>query len=739
LTDFFVCVRSTLLPERRALLYTMRAGRDMARGDPPGAAGPSPASSSSDIPDPWWYPGKIDWTANPNRLVSSCGFYGDREEFVGVMVGLFRDAGLFYSRMLPTLTEHIAEQFFDRAFEAFKPVPYHCAFKGQETAAAAHVLLQQLRRRGHDPIDDLDALAVLLVACCGKIGHLGLTNEHLRLVNHPLCDVYPENTNERYHAHVLSHCLNDNSRGLVRCVPERDGARREFTRLIERLVLDFDPEKRHITASVFFEITSRLRARHEENDGAGYSSFENRVEENRNDLRNDLASPSASFFEGGIVNVREKTSILSMVLLCAECASLVMPLRRADFWEGRKSKELANRRGCPPRSFPEPPRRGNVRATRASTTSISGDFFETPLESLTQFAIPSFEAFGRLCDPRFTAAVARQSRRNAEAWRETLAAAEASRRRRERAVTCSKDYLDALGGFGIVAAFLMSRKSVLREKIHALDAIVFDVGIPVSSARAAAAKVARGYESFEANVETRALVSGVFFLASAALGSSRSERVVPERLREGFLAFACAWLVSVRFFVSRSRRVLMATIAEAEAELGGGEGDCFFGVEPLFRENTVVGAAFGEITRGAVVVPCVVSLVYYFVLPMIPTRMHVGIHALATFARRESAARGAGRLPPSTDFWTRASKRGAWRTVFAFPLLLLVVDWRNARRALPSAVVALLNSGFGYASGTRLFPTSRGEADAVGNPQRRRGLFSSATRRDWGGDAGFRV
>ena len=283
-----------------------RAGRAPARGEPPGndEAGPGPASSfSSDTPDPWWYPGKIEWTANPNRRISYRSFHGEHDEFVDVMLGVLRDAGLFRSRQMPRLDEPAAEMFFDRVFEAFKPVPYHCAFRGQETAAAAHALLRQMRARRHGPIDDVECLATLIAACAGSIGHLGLSNQHLRLTNHALCGLYPGDADvvERLSALILLHFLTDPVAGLALKVSDDAATRDAFARLIERLVLDRDLEARELVVRTHYGTAERLRA--EAVAGTGLESFESRGDDDDGDAGH--VSRHVSLRRAGALRARE--------------------------------------------------------------------------------------------------------------------------------------------------------------------------------------------------------------------------------------------------------------------------------------------------------------------------------------------------------------------------------------------------------------------------------------------------
>lgn len=729
-----------------------RAGRTPARGDPPGSdeAGPGPASSlSSDAPDPWWYPGKIEWTAHPNRRISYGGFHGERDEFVDVMVGVLRDAGLFRSSQMPRLDEPAAEAFFDRVFEAFKPVPYHCAFRGQETAAAAHALLRQMRARRHGPIDDIECLATLVAACAGSIGHLGLSDQHLQYTNHALCGLYPGETNvvELYSAHILGHFLTDQTVGLAPRVSDDPATRDAFARLVERLVLDRDPETRKVVARAFYGTVERLRAEaghpstnrtlsnalgsgpsrlaSSSGDSTGLeSSLNDESREDESLLDGHVSRPPLP--PGAALSARDKLAALRAVILCAETSAAAMPLARADFWGHRELLERA--RECEARAAFDSnagvagTHRGGARR-RALLRSLRDGYFQRQVDEMARTTIPAFEALGAFCDGAFADAALRQARANAVAWRERLATAREARSAVERKNRCSLAYIDAVGGFGMIATYAVSRQSVLRDKIQYMKGVgrglASDAGIQSSLSLAAAR-----YETVRGTFTVFAAVCAGSLVACLALATPHAKRHVPEPVRERFLYLVCLVQISARFFFTHHRFTLNATVRSVERATGASFAGRL-GEESLFRRRPVISDAWARTVHGPEVVPCVTSLFYYFGMTRLSPREHALFHALAVlvrFAQDESMTRGDDTYVTPAYASVVARNWHVWRAVAAFIVVVCAVDWQHARQIFPGALRRRVAAA--------LFPGREPSADprgwgTVSKTGRRVGIFSS--------------
>ena len=694
-----------------------RAGRAPARGEPPGneEAGPGPASSfSSDTPDPWWYPGKIEWTANPNRRISYRGFHGEHDEFVDVMLGVLRDAGLFRSRQMPRLDEPAAEIFFDRVFEAFKPVPYHCAFRGQETAAAAHALLRQMRARRHGPIDDVECLATLIAACAGSIGHLGVSNQHLRLTNHALCGLYPGDADvvERHSALILLHFLTDPVAGLARIVSDDAATRDTFARLIERLVLDRDSEARELVARTHYGTAERLRA-----EAVTSTGLESRDDDDDDDGSGHVSRPPLP--PGAALSPREKLAALRAVILCAEASATAMPLARADFWGHRELMERAGEREARAAfEFDSGARR------RASMRSLRDECFERQVDEMARTTLPAFEALGAFCDAAFARAVLRQARANVGAWRERLATSREARALAERANRCSLAYIDVVGGFGMIIVYAASRQSVLRDKIQYVNGIARGFASD-ASVQASAAEAAAQFEHVRRIFASFARVCVASLMACLALATPRAKRRVPEAVRERFLYLVCLAQISARFFFTYHRHALNADMSSLQRATGAPSDGARI-TESLLRSKASLHGDW-RIAHSPVVVPCITSLFYYSCMTRLSPREHALFHALAVlvrFSQDESATRGDETYVPLAYAPAVARKWRAWRAVATFVVVVCAADWRHARQIFPRAlrrrVAAALFPGRERAADPR-----PGDPETDSRAGRRDGIFSS--------------
>ena len=707
-----------------------RAGHAPDRGDPPGneEAGPGPASSfSSDTPDPWWYPGKIEWTANPNRRISYRGFHGERDEFVDVMLGVLRDAGLFRSRQMPNLDELAAEIFFDRVFEAFKPVPFHCAFRGQETAAAAHVLLRQMRARRHGPIDDVECLATLIAACAGSVGHLGLSNQHLRLTNHALCRLYPGDANvvEQYSAHVLLQFLTDPNFGLARKVSDDADTRDAFARLVERLVLGRDLEAREFVARAFCGTAEHLRAEAVTNSVTNSNfGLESRQTLSPDD-RGSGYVPRPPLPPGAALDARDKLVALRAVIACAEGSASVMPLARADFWGHRALSERAGE--CESRAAFDFD--SGAARRRALLRSLRDEYFQNQIDEMVRATIPAFEAVGAFCDGAFADAVLRRARANVVTWRERLATAREARALAARDNNTSLAYIDAVGGFAIIATYVASRQNVIRDKIQ----YVKQIGVGPrfasdASVRASLAEAVARFEGFSQILSSALAVCAASVLACLAMATPRARRRFPRAVRERFLYLVCFAQVSTRFLFTHHRHALSAAMSSLERATGAPHGFVAerVGKEPLFRRKSFVGGDWLQFLQGDEVVVCVASLFYYFSVTRLSPREHALIHALAAlvrFAQNESVTRGDDTYAPHVYVSIVVWKWCVWRTVAAFVVIVCAMDWRHAKQIFPRALRRRVAA--------TLFPERERAADPPGDLETddstgwRDGLFSS--------------
>ena len=167
------------------------------------------------------------------------------------------------------------------------------------------------------------------------------------------------------------------------------------------------------------------------------------------------------------------------------------------------------------------------------------------------------------------------------AWRERLATAREARVAVERKNRCSLAYIDAVGGFGMIATYAVSRQSVLRDKIQYMKGVgrglASDAGVQSSLSLA----VAR-YETVRGTFTVFAAVCAGSLVACLALatphgGASRARsRAFPV---PGVLVQIC-----VRFFFAHHRFTLNATVRSVERATGASFAGRL-GEESLFRRR----------------------------------------------------------------------------------------------------------------------------------------------------------
>ena len=152
-------------------------------------------------------------------------YYCDRREFRRACVGAFRDAELLQSF---GVDDYTATMFFDRVYDSYGKVPYHCANHAKDVLLAAHALMREVIAEGHGPFTDVERLALYVAAVGHDAGHFGVNNDFLKNSDHPLLAVYPTSTLERYHAHIMTEHVRDPEYGVSRFISEANGYRARF-------------------------------------------------------------------------------------------------------------------------------------------------------------------------------------------------------------------------------------------------------------------------------------------------------------------------------------------------------------------------------------------------------------------------------------------------------------------------------------------------------------------------------
>ena len=710
-----------------------RSRGPMARGDDADAAGPSHTE-----PDPWWFSGRPEWNVHTDRLIRD-GFHGDANEFCGSMVALFEDAGLFNSPAFPTLDVQIAHQFFEILFDAFKPVPYHCAFHGQSTAQAAHVLLTQLIANNHGPFSDVEVLAVLLAAVGKNVGHLGMTNGHLLATNHPLTNLYPANTNEMYSAQILTHVLNDPSCGIARCAANQSQSKRLLD-LVGRLIQTAAPTEREITVAEFFGLTERIRTRSGSNSYADTPTNENSWDERSDlpiDFNLDFIPPGA-----GVFSQREKQNVQAMVVLCAELSWMTKGLDTCEFWKDRQRLERAGKTMARTSGSGDETRGNGGSAddtgvdtgdqeSNARISSLTSQRFD----NLDTIAVPAFHAFSVFAEQTWASAVQLQLKRNSKVYKNRAAQLDIRNRRRLRQNAVTKTLIDAAGAMALVFTYVVSRRGVFREKIAFLrkrrdDKRGSERVIKAATEAIFVFEVARARFVVYLAIVTAILVSCV------ALATPVARKYLTVQFRERVVFCVSATQVFARFFFSHHRAMLNSTMH------GIGVESLFHG-ESLLRESPFIGGWIGKNVIGltfhsSTVITTVTSLVYYFGAIQMSPMSHVFWHSVACavrFAANEVQARseplGAWWYPLRVWGYVPLFNPKMWCAIVSFPLVICVVDWKHAQAAIPSVFIRRMVDSIFAVTPLGIHSQRRDTGNGELVTRNREGMFSSVLCRGW--------
>ena len=609
--------------------------------DPPGAAVRIAMSRRVASPeryeryDPWASPSPVG-AGDRNRLNPYNGFHGDRDEFREVLVGVFRDAGLLDAKAF-RLDEDRASRFFDRVFDSYNAVPYHCALHAQEVTVAAHVLSRELRACGHGPFDEIETLALYVAALGHDVGHFGRTNAYLANSGHALHRLYPTSTMERFHVDLMSKVLAHPDDGLAPCVPESRGARAKFLALVERIILATDMAKHKIIVSDF-EVLVGDRAR--------------RVRSTRGGVE---ASTSGASDDGFIAPTRldddERELALRATMKCADLSSLFLSLPRANFWgyrimmESLQQGEREQREGLP-------------RTSPSCQRAALANYFNHQAGFLEHVALPMFETFSVFTTRHFRAATLGIAETNLRAWRRghDESTTECERRRRLRDATRAMQKVAA--GCAMTVIFLASRRKVLLRNVEEHGG--------------RDANLARDLENIRNTYQIMSAVYAVIGVAAAYGSTVVGESFLPVWAGEAFVRVVVPVLIAARFPIASSRQRVMR--AAQMANNTGLRGEAL-----NLQRRDAARVDFGRFT------PVLFTLLYYL-LPLYGARTHLVIHAAACMNRALADAKfelGWDADPWSLALWTA---RDSAVPVLAVAAFLVVVDSGARRELVPSFV-----------------------------------------------------
>ena len=292
--------------------------------------------------DPWDYHSAPRVDAQ-NRLNPYNGYHGNELEFVETCVGIFHEAGLLDHF---GIDDGLAKRFFTNMYASYGAMPYHCALHGQEVLAAAHCLTREITDCGHGPFTEVEILALYVSALGHDAGHFGVNNAYLANSKHALYRLYPESTMEHYHVQILTQIVTHPTDGVAQCVPERGGARADFLRLVEEVVLATDMGRHKHLVGEFQSWVEELAGG---SVGAGVFLRQGDSARGLDALAGGSAHGGGGMGDllrfGGeradrapaLVRARRldrdrREALLVICMKCADLSSLVMDLPRADFW-----------------------------------------------------------------------------------------------------------------------------------------------------------------------------------------------------------------------------------------------------------------------------------------------------------------------------------------------------------------------------------------------------------------------
>ena len=603
--------------------------------------------------DPWASPSSVG-VGDRKRLNPYNGFHGDRDEFREVLVGVFRDAGLLDAKAF-RLDEGRASRFFDRVFDSYNTVPYHCAFHAQEVTVAAHVLARELRACGHGPFDEIEILALYVAALGHDVGHFGRTNAYLANSKHALHLLFPTSTLERFHADRVSKLLADPDDGLAPCVPESRGSRARFLALVERIILATDMAK-HKSIASDFEVLVGDRARRANRGG-------------------DEATTRGVSDDGFVDPMRldddERELALRAAMKCADLSSMLSSMPRANFWghrimmENLRQGEREHLEGLP-KTAPSCPRDSQAR------------YCHHQAHFLEHVVLPFYETFSVLTTRRFRAATLGTAETNLRAWRRGRDESTTERERRRRLRDARHALLTVAAGCAMIVVFLASCRGVLLRNVE-------EHGV-------GDANLARELENVRELYRGMIVVYVVMGFAATCGLTAVGESFLPTWAAEAFVRVAVPALIAARFIITSSRPRVMR--AAEMANTTGLRGEAL-----NLQRRGAARVDFGRFTTS------IFTLFYYVLSPLYGARTHLAIHAAATMNRALGDAKL--ELGWDADAWSLAlwALRRSAAPVFAVAVLLVVLD-RGARRELVPSFLAdptlrWLRGGKGRRRGTR--------------------------------------
>lgn len=627
--------------------------------------------------DPWDYPiaPRVD---AQNRLNPYNGYHGNELEFVETCVGIFHEAGLLDHF---GIDDGLAKRFFTNMYASYGAMPYHCALHGQEVLAAAHCLTREITDCGHGPFTEVEILALYVSALGHDAGHFGVNNAYLANSKHALYRLYPESTMEHYHVQILTQIVTHPTDGVAQCVPERGGARADFLRLVEEVVLATDMGRhKHLVgefqswveelaggsvgAGVFLRQGDSARGLDALAGGSAHGGG------GMGDLLRfggERADRAPALVRARRLDRERREALLVICMKCADLSSLVMDLPRADFWGYRIMME----------NLKQGERESRERLQRTTPTTREGalaNYFAHQAGFLEHVVSPMFDTLTLFTTGRFRQRVLQLAAANLAAWRKGHGEAMMTRASQQREVALTQNLLQCMAGFLGIVVFIISRAMLLRKKMNDM------IGEFRGSRNPYAAQALIDLDFMRFWFRWTALSFGFLAACCLALASPSAANVCGVRVRELSLnAFVILQMI-IRYCMNTMRYFTVKSMTRAG--MFDIMGDPFVRKSPTQLYLDGIG-----VTRNSVATPCFFSAVYYVGVPHLSPWVHWFLHCTTVVQRTvldHNIRVNEAEISLWGLEWRWEDVTAGWVTMLMFPMALAVFDRRGFWSLVPA-------------------------------------------------------
>jgi len=623
-------------------------------------------------------------------------YYGDRREFRRACVGAFRDAELLQSF---GVDDYTATMFFDRVYDSYGKVPYHCANHAKDVLLAAHALMREVIAEGHGPFTDVERLALYVAAVGHDAGHFGVNNDFLKNSDHPLLAVYPTSTLERYHAHIMTEHVRDPEYGVSRFISEANGDRARFESLMREIILATDISAHKGILGGFAHWVDEIGRERRESGNEEEAEAEDGDDDDDDDAtesrgeispalanRADRSRSRSSRRRGWVLNEDQRESLLKITIKCADLNAVAADISKADAWGLRIVEEQATQG--------EREVRERVQRTFPSRDVILADYYNCQAYFGTEVVRPLFEAFMTFASAGFRDVTRSRLSNNLRAWQRGHRRAYGLRATRERENEFRRAVMSSFLGAIALAVYTFSRRELLTRQLadlklaseagpsgRLLDECRDDGARLCSFAHLVVQK--GGVPTVAATL--RVVISNARFWmtcfavyiasACACLGciilSASEPRYLSRALSSRFVLAYMHSITLLRFAFCRLRHVLATSFYEAKVR--------DFAFAPLMSNKALSGQKLLVALTDALgvnVVPALFSCLFFAGAPGLGIRYHFVCHAAICALRFHSEASFEG------DIFA-ATMENMVGSVLAFPALVAILEPRTAARLVP--------------------------------------------------------